>query len=77
MASHRWTASVYGDGGGMLGTVELDVECGQAFCDSCGDCLYCYGGDPCGNDDEPGGHSFVIYEFLLPAWFGPPKGILR
>jgi hypothetical protein len=63
-------ASVYADNGrDLLGTVELDIKCGQAWCDTCGDCLVCYGNDPC----LPGGgsHYFVIYEWDLPAWFGP------
>ena len=67
----RSLASVYADDGReLLGTVELDVKCGQAFCDTCGDCLVCYGEDPCGGTGPPGGHYFVIYEWDLPAWFG-------
>ena len=63
-------ASVYADGGvELLGTVELDIECGQAFCDTCGDCLVCFGADPCMG--VASGHYFVIYEWDLPAWFGP------
>lgn len=23
------------------------IECGLDFCDDCGECLHCYGGDPC------------------------------
>ena len=23
------------------------TTCGQAFCENCGDCLYCYAGDDC------------------------------
>jgi hypothetical protein len=26
---------------------DREPECGVDFCDSCGDCLHCYGGDPC------------------------------
>lgn len=32
------------------------VTCGEDFCDRCGDCLACYGDDPCldeGNHDWP------------------------
>lgn len=25
--------------------------CGQDFCEACGDCMSCYGGDPCTLDD--------------------------
>jgi len=31
--------------------------CGEDFCDSCGDCLACYGGDWC----PEGGHTWVVY----------------
>ena len=46
------------------GTVFLRVEdatpvCGQDFCDACGDCLACYGSDPCPYGDE---HFWVEYE---------------
>lgn len=34
----------------------------QDFCEYCGDCLYCYGGDPCYGNDEPGEHAWVIYD---------------
>ena len=62
-------ASVFAfDGRELLGTVEVDIKCGQAYCDTCGDCLYCYGEDDC----LPGGgsHYFVIYEWDLGSWFG-------
>ena len=41
-------------------------ECGRDFCDVCGDCLSCYGDDPCGpadeDDDAPvARHRWVIY----------------
>ncbi len=26
---------------------ERIAVCGQTFCERCGDCLACYGGDPC------------------------------
>lgn len=36
--------------------------CGENFCDSCGDCLHCYGGDPCYPHGEPDGpHRWIIY----------------
>ena len=34
-------------------------ECDKDFCDTCGDCLSCYGCDPCFDDGE---HQWVIYE---------------
>lgn len=34
---------------------------GEDFCDSCGDCLSCYGSDPCGQYGDEG-HSWVVYE---------------
>lgn len=33
-----------------------EPECGEDFCDRCGDCLHCYGGENCfgdGNDNGP------------------------
>lgn len=43
--------------------VTADPECGEDFCDTCGDCLACYGGDPCYgfHDDPEAGHSWVVY----------------
>lgn len=37
-----------------------EPECGTHFCDKCGDCLHCYGGDPCytGSTDQ---HMWVVY----------------
>lgn len=29
-----------------------EPECGKDFCQRCGDCLYCYGSDPCLHGDE-------------------------
>ena len=37
-----------------LGAVEYAPECGVDFCCDCGDCLSCFGDDPCYyNDDGP------------------------
>ena len=33
-------------------------ECGLDFCDACGDCLACYGDDPCTGADD-GVHMWV------------------
>lgn len=40
--------------------VTPDCECGEDFCDQCGDCLYCFSEDGCGGSDNVG-HSWVIY----------------
>jgi hypothetical protein len=34
--------------------------CGSDFCDQCGDCLACYGSDPCYNNPDAE-HTYVIY----------------
>lgn len=36
--------------------------CGEDFCDACGDCLACYGGDVCYGQDPPGEHVWVPKE---------------
>lgn len=38
-----------------------EPECGKDFCDSCGDCLHCYGDDDCfvTNDRL---HRWITYE---------------
>jgi len=33
--------------------------CGRDFCSNCGDCLHCYGSDPCGGEEERG-HDFSV-----------------
>lgn len=40
----------------LLRVEERTPECGEAFCDRCGDCLACYG-DVC-----PEGCRWVVYE---------------
>lgn len=32
-------------------SVPETFECGEDFCQACGDCLDCYGGDPCHERD--------------------------
>ena len=46
-----------------LGAVRAEPECGKDFCDSCGDCLRCYGGDPCYgfHGDPEAGHEWILY----------------
>lgn len=43
----------------VIEVIEATPICGEDFCDSCGDCLYCYGGDDCYYSD--GGHYWVEY----------------
>jgi hypothetical protein len=43
-------------------TEEAEPECGEDFCDACGDCLDCYGGDPC-YESKSGEHFWVVYEY--------------
>jgi hypothetical protein len=31
------------------------MQCGEVFCDRCGDCIRCYGDDPCYDE---GDHSY-------------------
>ena len=38
--------------------VDDTPECGEDFCDSCGDCLSCYGDDDC---RDGGTHFWVEY----------------
>jgi len=35
--------------------------CGVDFCDRCGDCLHCYGGDPCHRNNS-GKHRWVKFD---------------
>jgi hypothetical protein len=45
----------------LLRIEELEPVCGKDYCDSCGDCLHCYGSDPC-IENEDGPHYWVRYE---------------
>ena len=49
--------------GKKIGKIIADPECGKDFCDSCGDCLDCYGGDPCWDAGESGDHFWVRYVY--------------
>ena len=42
--------------------IEATPVCAQHFCEYCGDCLWCYGSDPCYGNEEPGEHAWVIYD---------------
>ena len=47
----------------LLRTEEAVPECGKDFCDRCGDCLHCDGGNPCyGANGEEFEHFWVEYE---------------
>ena len=52
------TPSVWNDT--LLGTFDLTPVCGNDFCDQCGDCLECSGGDPCWYNAY-GDHLWVHY----------------
>jgi len=41
---------------------DAEPECGKDFCDTCGDCLHCYGGDNCYLNRYGCGHYWVKYE---------------
>lgn len=47
------------DGDRFIERFEGEPECGEDFCDQCGDCLACYGGDPC--EDGESGHNWIRY----------------
>lgn len=49
------------EGKKLLRVEEAEPECGVAFCDACGDCLACYGSDPCFRSAD-GEHRWVVYE---------------
>lgn len=44
---------------GSFLTENREPICGQDFCDACGDCLHCSGGDECLDDSD--GHVWMIY----------------
>jgi len=46
------------DGKKLLRVEDIKPECGVHFCDKCGDCLHCYGGEDC---YEGGAHRAIIY----------------
>lgn len=53
---------VYNDSGDKLLRVEeAEPECGEDFCDLCGDCLSCEGDTECLSSSD-GKHPWVIYE---------------
>jgi len=51
------------EGKKLLRVEEAEPECGKDFCDTCGDCLACYGFDYCFESTiTDGGHCWVVYE---------------
>ena len=48
----------------LLRTEQAEPKCGEDFCDTCGDCLHCYGSETCFDGDGPTGgpHLWVVYE---------------
>lgn len=62
MFNYTMTKYIYNySGTKLLRTEQAIPVCGRDFCDSCGDCLACYSGDPCyfGETDQ---HFWVVYE---------------
>lgn len=45
----------------------------EDFCDSCGDCLDCYGDDPCGRYGDEG-HMWVVYEDQVAEFWADHPG---
>lgn len=45
---------------------EAEPECGDDFCEDCGDCLACYGDEPCSFSDS-GRHRWIVVENQLAA----------
>lgn len=46
---------------------DLEPQCGEDFCDRCGDCLHCYGGDPCyyGGDVYEDPHKLGAHQWIV------------
>ena len=46
---------------GSIPSAPANLVCGEDFCDYCGDCLVCYGEDPCYAADPEGNerHMYV------------------
>lgn len=52
---------IFNENGLFLRVDDAEPICEQDFCDTCGDCLSCYGDDPCVLS-EGGKHLWVGYE---------------
>lgn len=66
MGSGAVAAYIIGEDG-LSTTVMADPQCGQDFCDDCGDCLSCYLDDPCYSNDGDE-HNWVVYQDKLSKW---------
>jgi hypothetical protein len=55
--------------------VQAVPRCGKDFCDQCGDCLCCYGDDPCGMHE--GDHTWVVYSDRLAEFYADHPEIVR
>ena len=59
------TVEINGPDDALLGIVDMEPGCGEVFCDTCGDCCHCYGGEACfdgsGEYDEGRSHRFIKY----------------
>jgi hypothetical protein len=56
-----WARICDEESGKQIRTEEREPECGEDFCDACGDCLVCFGGVEC-SQNNGGSHDFVVYE---------------
>lgn len=45
-----------------IDVVDAEPECGEHFCDRCGDCLSCYGFDPCWATNDAQEHLWIEYK---------------
>jgi hypothetical protein len=61
--------------GDTLRTDEHEPECGEDFCDVCGDCLACYGGDPCCPDGtDRSAHRWIRHESAAASMIAVLRG---
>lgn len=51
----------------LQGYEEHTEVCGQDFCDTCGDCLVCYGDDPCPDGMHQSVRYLVYGETFVPS----------
>ena len=62
-----WIADLVDEKYTTVDRVRADPRCGD-FCDLCGDCLRCYGNDPCYYDRGIGEHQWVVYADQREQW---------
>lgn len=51
----------------LVEAVEAEPQCGEDFCDTCGDCLDCYGDDPC-PESGSASHCWYVYSDQVEAF---------